>query len=366
MKFVFWQNIISIHQSAFLSTLAAKYSVVLVVEKEFEEQRKDHGWNIPSMGKSNIVVAPSKDQIYELIKNNIDSIHVFSGTHAFPMVGKAFDIACSFKIKILVYAEPYRFLGIKGWLRKYKYQIEFFKYGKCIDALLPTGTLGYKCFQQSGFPKNKMFQWGYFTEQPEEIPNFKGGHLPSLLFVGSIDERKNILYLVDICKKLKDQFDHLSIVGVGHLTGQLQKSIEGINNIYYLGYRSNTEVKDLMFQHDILVLPSIFDGWGAVINEALQSGMSVVASENCGASILLDGNQRGEVFSFNKGDDLETVLKRRLAKERQSIVERKAIIEWSNKAISGDSAANYFINICEYVFIQKGDKPIAPWISNNN
>ena len=37
MKFVFWQNIISIHQSAFLNALTAHHELTLVVEKDIEE-----------------------------------------------------------------------------------------------------------------------------------------------------------------------------------------------------------------------------------------------------------------------------------------------------------------------------------------
>ncbi len=68
MKFVFWQNIISIHQSAFLNALTAHHELTLVVEKDIEEERKGQGWNIPGLERINVVVAPT-DAVIEILGN---------------------------------------------------------------------------------------------------------------------------------------------------------------------------------------------------------------------------------------------------------------------------------------------------------
>ena len=39
MKFLFWQNMISIHQTALLNALASKHQVTLAVQRAFEEER---------------------------------------------------------------------------------------------------------------------------------------------------------------------------------------------------------------------------------------------------------------------------------------------------------------------------------------
>ena len=365
MQFIFWQNIISIHQSAFLSALAENYQVTIVVEREIEENRKGHGWNIPSMGKSCIIIAPSNEQLRQLIKNNIDSIHIFSGIHAFQMVSKAFLFSRSLRVKTLVYLEPYQFWGATGLLRRLKYTFIFARHGSTIDGILPTGELGCKCYRKVGVSTKKIFQWGYFTEYLENLSFSKSNSLaPSILFVGSIDERKNILYLVNTCKKISFLFNHFTIIGTGRLSNKLKHSIKDIKNIYYLGGVSNAEVKTLMHEHDILVLPSVFDGWGAVVNEALQNGMRVIASENCGSSVLLDGKQRGEIFYFKNGDDLETVLKRWLIKGPQTVEERQVITQWTKKTISGEIVSEYFVQICKYTYGGIKSYPIAPWLKN--
>ena len=47
---------------------------------------------------------------------------------------------------------------------------------------------------------------------------------------------------------------------------------------------------------DVLVLPSHWDGWGAVINEALCNGARVVCSDFCGAADLVSDPRFGRVF----------------------------------------------------------------------
>ncbi len=72
---------------------------------------------------------------------------------------------------------------------------------------------------------------------------------------------------------------------------------------------------------DLLILPSIFDGWGAVVNEALGRGMRVLCSNGCGSSVLLDGEQRGSVFNL-EANDFELHLVKWLKKGKVSEEER--------------------------------------------
>jgi glycosyltransferase involved in cell wall biosynthesis len=52
---------------------------------------------------------------------------------------------------------------------------------------------------------------------------------------------------------------------------------------------------------DILVLPSRFDGWGMVLNEAASLGKALIATESCGAAHhLIDAERNG--FRVRPGD----------------------------------------------------------------
>lgn len=60
------------------------------------------------------------------------------------------------------------------------------------------------------------------------------------------------------------------------------------------------KVHQMMHRFDVLVLPSRYDGWGAVINEALQRGLYVICSNRCGAKALVVNDKIGKVFCSKK------------------------------------------------------------------
>jgi glycosyltransferase involved in cell wall biosynthesis len=362
MTFIFYQNILSIHQSAFLRSLAEMHDVVLVVEEEITEQRKQHGWKVPDFGKTKIIIAPDSQQINELL-NTKDAIHTFSGVDAFPLVSHVFRLAVKRKQTVGIMAEPFNWFGLKGKLRFVKYFLFAIRFRKRISFILAVGNRGRWCFEKTGFTKTKIFDWAYFTETPSiKIQNNTAGKT-KLLFVGSIDERKNILYLIAVCKNM-EIIDQLTIIGKGHLENELQNQIQK-TNCQYLGQAPNDVIHGLMATFDCLMLPSVFDGWGAVVNEALMCGVPVIASDNCGASVLLDNKERGYVFSVKK-NNLQEIIVNFLEQLPYSFEQRKKIKDWALQSISGEVAANYFIHICEYLCDNKGDRPIVPWLKKNN
>jgi glycosyltransferase involved in cell wall biosynthesis len=57
------------------------------------------------------------------------------------------------------------------------------------------------------------------------------------------------------------------------------------------------------------VLPSRFDGWGAVVNEALMVGTPVICSNRCGASDVIENGRNGYVFEAGSARALRERLR---------------------------------------------------------
>lgn len=357
MKFIFWQNVISIHQSAFIKALAMEHDVTLVAENTLDQQRIKEKWNIPDMGKAKVIVSPDKNQIFSLLQIP-ETHHIFSGIDAYPMVYQAFRYAVKFNLSISVMAEPYEWAGIKGLLRRLKYTALYLRYGRYINHFFTTGNMGIKCYRKAGFPMKKLHQWGYFTEQNNLILESQSkGSKPVVIFIGKIDARKNILPLVDVTKKLTDKYSKFLIIGTGPYESGLSNAIASESKIEYIGPIPNQEITSYLVNSDLLVLPSLFDGWGAVINEALAVGTRVLCSNRCGAEVLLDGSERGGTFDINSSDDLSEKLIHWLNKGIISCNDRCKISQWAHKNISGSSASSYFCDV------MRGNNKQAPWIN---
>jgi glycosyltransferase involved in cell wall biosynthesis len=229
---------------------------------------------------------------------------------------------------------------------------------------LAIGNRGRWCYEKTGFSKIKIFDWGYFTESCDtEISSILSDKI-SILFIGSIDRRKNILPLVDVYQSIPNESFTLTIVGEGPLKNELNEKIKNAENIRYLGAVPNDRIASCLMDADLLILPSIFDGWGAVINEALMCGVPVIAGDHCGSAILLDNKKRGYVFSV-KENNLLKIMATFLKQLPYSVEKRQEIKDWALKSISGEIASDYFVRIGEYIYEQKGNRPIAPWLKEN-
>lgn len=368
MEFVFWQNMISIHQSALIQALAREHDVTLAVQTDFEGERQSSGWTVPDMGNARLLISPSPQEVQETLRAHPAAIHVFSGINTYPMVYAAFRQAVRSGLKTMVYAEPYRRQGWRGVLRTFKYRLLHARYGKKISALLATGRLGVECYRRAGFPEASIFEWGYFTESRESaetecLPAPAPGEKPDLLFVGQLIDRKNVLPFLRAACQCSGDFRRCQVVGDGPLREQAALEAQACAQISLLGTRGNEETRQLMLRSDLLVLPSLFDGWGAVVNEALQAGMRVLCSTACGAASLLDGHARGGTFDPDQPDSLARALRQWLGKGPLAPAERNAISAWAQQHISGAAAARYLERIAAWTEGREKNRPAAPWAS---
>ena len=133
------------------------------------------------------------------------------------------------------------------------------------------------------------------------------------LFVGRLDAVKNVKWLVEQFGGISDVA--LVMVGSGPLEDELARMVGAAKskNVFLLGRKEGREVYEMMAMSDVLVLPSEFEPYGAVVGEALQWGAPCVVSDRVGAKSLIDAPNRGAVFAFGDAVDfrrkLDDVLK---------------------------------------------------------
>lgn len=363
MTFVFWQNIISMHQSEFLIALYKRHDVILVVEQEIMLERKETGWKVPELEGIKVIIAPNKELIKNLINENVTAWHLFSGLHAYKLPRMALKICKNLNVNNLaVITESYQTTGLLGRLRRLKYLWLSKLYKNKLEAIFVTGRPARECFENLYFDKSILFDWGYFTKDTYvlNVQN-EPADLPNLLFVGSVDHNKNLIPIIALVLKHKSLFHRFYIAGKGPLVPKLKDVISKQNSVEYLGVLKNEAIKRQMQHCDLLILPSLYDGWGAVINEALSQGMRVLCSNQCGASVLLDGKTRGSVYDHKNGG-FELHLTHWLKKGKVNEKERIEIMEWAQNHISGEAAANYFIECISFLNKEIPNKPQAPWL----
>lgn len=169
------------------------------------------------------------------------------------------------------------------------------------------------------------------------------GKRPYILFVSTLEPRKNVVSLIQAFEHLKAarRIDHqLILVGQkGWRFRSIFKAIEASRwreHIHHLGYLSDAEVAASYMHADVFAYPSIYEGFGLPILEAMALGCPVVTSnasslpEVAGdAALLVDPNDVEEL-----SDALWRVIANRSL--RQSLInrgrDRAAKFSWTRTA----------------------------------
>ena len=109
-----------------------------------------------------------------------------------------------------------------------------------------------------------------------------------LLFVGGLSQRKGIANIFEAVDYLKDQVE-LTIVG-NKLVENCVPLNEGLKKHTWIPSLEHDKILELMRTQDIFVFPSLFEGFGLVITEAMSQGTPVITTDRtCAPDFIKDG-----------------------------------------------------------------------------
>ncbi len=216
-----------------------------------------------------------------------------------------------------------------------------------------------------GFDKKKCFEWGYFPAVYKKdleavFANKRENKVPEILYAGRLLPLKHVIDTVKAVHNLKKQNieAHFTIVGEGESAEETKNYIEKFDlsdRVTMLPFTSPEGVREYMDRADIFVFGSNFyEGWGAVVNEAMNSACALVVSHAVGsAAYLIRSGENGYVYKFADVDELTEKLKAlvtdRELRENFGREAYKTITElWT-----AEVAAERFIGLCKA--IERGD-----------
>jgi glycosyltransferase involved in cell wall biosynthesis len=151
----------------------------------------------------------------------------------------------------------------------------------------------------------RMWQWGYLTELPDPLPSCdrNSGGL-RVLWAGRMLAWKRVDTLIQAFSRLRQERRDttLTLVGDGPERIRLEslaKKLLAADSYRFHPPMPVPRVLELMRQHHIYVLPSNgYEGWGAVVNEAMSVGCAVVASAAAGAAkTIIRNGENGLLFA---------------------------------------------------------------------
>jgi glycosyltransferase involved in cell wall biosynthesis len=158
-----------------------------------------------------------------------------------------------------------------------------------------------------GFKQHEIIVGLYTCDDPF----FTGPQDPprnAFLFTGRLVETKGVDVLVEAYRRYRagspDPWP-LKVAGMGAMDAEL-KAIEGVE---LLGFVAPKDLPGVMGDAGCLVLPSRFEPWGVVLQEAAATGQAVICTSACGGAsrLVLDG-YNGRVVAPDKVDELAEAM----------------------------------------------------------
>jgi len=137
------------------------------------------------------------------------------------------------------------------------------------------------------------------------IPDFCGSTSPfRIIYLGRLVKVKGLDLLLQAFLRLaqEDKEVELHIVGGGALESKLRRRVDGERRVHFHGSLFGDEKTRVLWQCQVLVLPSKSESWGLVVNEAMAAGVPVIVSDAVGACTDLVG-ESGSGLIFPSGDE---------------------------------------------------------------
>ena len=205
--------------------------------------------------------------------------------------------------------------GIKGFLKKV--------FLRKISKVYASGDNHIKLLQDLNYNgdiiKTKGVGLINYISKSQPLESYKN----KFLYIGRLSEVKNLAFLIKVFNKLPEY--SLTIIGEGQDKIKLESISEP--NINFVGSVENKELSQYFTQNNFLILPSLSETWGLVVEESLYNGMPVIVSNNCGSVDLVNNEFNGYIFDPDSALELETII--------------KGIDENIYQKLKGNIAANY-------------------------
>ena len=204
----------------------------------------------------------------------------------------------------------------RGLLAKYK---EHIRYRKQNVYLLCAGAYTASDFHLIGAYPGKMLRWGYFPEtriySEEELVSMKKTRPLQIVWAGRFIPLKHPEYVVRLaeCLQGKGHDFRVHMLGSGEMEQEIRQRVKNASlseRFVFYGYQEPGKVREVMERcHIHLFTSNYLEGWGAVVNEGMNSGcVEVVNAQTGAAPYLIRHGRNGLVYPDDSYPEMEALV----------------------------------------------------------
>ncbi|WP_273824776.1 glycosyltransferase family 4 protein [Pseudomonas asplenii] len=374
---VTWQPVLTDHQAFTYEELSrqAETPVLAYVLTMEDATRRAQGWRdtqVESIERRLIPERGAFSYCYRKMRGHRHDVHLLGSAFQGPKMLYCLLLAMFFRVEFYIVSEPYSPIAqgyfsdggltrqkLKAMLRPLLYKLYMQLLKRNLSGVFSISSKALQQYSDSGLQKSKLFPFGYFVPTVEKTFSASsakdhGSSDLRVVFVGALIARKGLDLLIEALARSK-----LSVTLDVYGPGDPSTFAFDDNRIRYCGTIPFGDTQSVVSAYDLLVLPSRYDGWGVVVNEALCAGVPVLCSDQVGARAPVEKFGAGAVFDSSDPRALERMLGG-LCSEPERLIAMRAATRAAAAAIQPAVAAGYMLAVLR---AKPGDKAavVSPW-----
>jgi starch synthase len=167
-----------------------------------------------------------------------------------------------------------------------------------------------------------------------------------VLFAGSLGQRKGLSYLLKAIEMLRGDVE-LTLLGRKAAAGCAPLEA-AVRKYRWLPTLSHAAVLREMQNHDVLVLPSLFEGFGLVILEAMAQGTPAITTDHTAGPDIIEGETDGFIVPVRSAEAIAEKLEL-LMRDRERLMSMKAAAKTKAQSRGWESYRNRLVEVAREV-----------------
>lgn len=311
-------NFINHHQIPFCEEMYKRLGddFCFIQTEPMEQERENMGWSVNEDDIPYLKLLYKDEQACKDAINNCDMLLAGWQEREDLILPRIKAGKLTLRISERIYREGrWKAVSPRGLARKFKEHIRF--RNKDNVYLLCNGAYVASDFDLIGAYPHKKFKFGYFPEfRPCDMAHKPPKDEIQFIWAGRFLELKHPEYVVRLAADLLDMGYNFKIhfIGSGPMEESLKNSVkegELEDNVFFYGFLKPEKVRELMDTcHIHLFTSNYLEGWGAVVNEGMNSGLAEVVCRQVGAApYLIKDGENGLLYDGSYEDFIEKVLR---------------------------------------------------------
>lgn len=376
MKVTFYSNFLTHHQVPFCLEMVKKYGkdFKFVSTIKITEERLNLGYKDLDYDYDFVLRAYEGQEQYEkVLQLAIESDVVIMGsTSDIYITERLKQDKITFRYRERIFQKGFRTLfDIKRMKTIYERHLKYRK-NKNLYVLCASGY-GANDFYRLEVYQGKTYKWGYFPEFKsydikQLVEKKEKNDIIQLLWTSRFLKWKHPEYMVKLAKALKDEGYnfHIKMLGNGKELGRIREKVKEEKLEKYIevaGAVSSEKVRENMEIANIFLFTSDKqEGWGAVLNESMNSGCAVIANKNIGAvPFLIEDGENG--LSYETFEEfyflVKKVIDNKELRKKLSVNAYETIRKTWNAVVATENLSRLFDNIVNHKKIEIKEGPAS-------